>query len=212
MNFFFILSLLNLFITCTYSFKILFIGNSLSKCNCLPCKVSKISPVAVKYNTCFKGGSPLIYHLTTKKCRRYLRRKKYNAIVLQEQSQMFLNPNYNEYAVKYMAKRFENLYIISTWPHASDYYNNESIIRKRIKKIATKYNITVIPVSIYWTWVKLFYPQITLTTDGIHPSLEGTFLTACIISRTLHGKMVYYKPKRMTSTTHKILLSICKMN
>lgn len=205
------LTIFFLYITSITARHILFIGNSLSSRNCFPCKFARASKYNIRVHSCFKGSTPLLYHITHKRCLRKIRRRRYNAIVLQEQSSLMLKPNYNDYAVRYMAKRYARVYIVSTWPHASNYYIDELRIRNEVKKLADKYNVGVIPITIYWTWTSLFYPHIQLTTDGIHPTVAGAYLAACVTSRTLTGKVSRWKPRRLSKETHTILYTICNI-
>ena len=199
-------------ILCVYGKqKTLFIGNSLLSRNCFPCMYSKLSPANVKKVTCLKGSSPLLYHISDKRCQKKLDRQ-YKTVLIQEQSQMILNQNYNEQGIQYITTRHNDTRIISTWPHEGNFYQDERILRKRYKEIGNKYNITVVPVSLYWTYTKIFYPDIQLTVDGIHPTHEGTFLSACVTARNVYGNVTQFKPNKIERNVYKLLYKICNLD
>jgi len=191
--------------------KTLFIGNSLLKRNCFPCMYAKLAPKHINIATCLKGSSPLIYHIYNKRCKRKLR-KRYKTVLLQEQSQMLLNQNYNENALKSIILQHNDTRILSTWPHENNYYKDERTLRYRYKHLGKKYNVTVVPISLYWTYTKIFYPHIQLTTDGIHPTREGTFLAACVTAKNVYKTVTQFKPKKIKKNTYKLLYKICNSN
>ncbi len=66
--------------------------------------------------------------------------------------------------------------------------NMQKLILSACERTAGECGGTVIPAGQVWEMFTREYPEIRLyTDDGSHPSLHGTYLTACVIARALTG-------------------------
>ena len=200
--------------------KTLFIGNSLTARNCLPCMYKRIYQTSTRRKISTfrstKGGYTLRAHLYYRKTHRALKRRRYGAVVLQEQSTLIKDPEYDVVAIRSIMRRHRNVYLIETWAHTGKYFKDEELLRSNFKRVVGKTGVGLVPVGIYWTYIKIFLPDLgyKLTTDDIHPSKHGTYLAACLTVKSIHNIHVSYRyrPKGISYRYHRLLTDICNMN
>lgn len=197
----------------------IFIGNSLLKRNCAPCIYRKIyrasSSGSIGTSSLLKGGSSLTYHLNQRNTWKILKRYPRSIVVLQEQSQLIQQPGYVETSLASFTRKRKRVYLVGTWAHKGNYYNVQFPLNSKFKKLSTKYGVTLAPVGQYWLYITLFSPELSLrlTTDGIHPSIEGTYLSSCIIYRSIFNRHVYLgrRPRSITRSNFKLLQYYCNV-
>jgi hypothetical protein len=126
---------------------------------------------------------------------------------------------YEEYILKYAkrigaAYRQENpngrIILFQTWaskngeadsrvPEEDNYSGMQNRINKAYEKMAQDPGVAaeIAPVGEAWSWVRENHPEIELYTNNmedpykeVHPSREGSYLSACVFYVTLFGKSV----------------------
>lgn len=214
---------------------VLFIGNSFTSSNRMPFLFKKIAyknnkKINVYQST--KNSYTFNAHSNDKDTLKLIKKRNYKAIFLQEQS-MFLSQPYYFYKIhslpylekldKLIEGKTDNLYLFLTWGYFNgngfaDTYDNmqDRLFNGYNEALKTiKYNNSKISqVGSYW---KIAYPELKLKLykeDGQHPSLLGSYLSACVHFRSVFNKKVNYKyrPKGINKKDHKMLTDICNLD
>ena len=93
-----------------------------------------------------------------------------------------------------------------------NYKNMHRLIHGYSKAIAKKNDIMLTPIGDYWMHAMAIAPDIKLYSDnGYSPTIEGTYLTALIIYKTLvNGSLdkIVYMPQGMGQDTKDMLIAI----
>jgi hypothetical protein len=118
---------------------------------------------------------------------------KWNLVVLQEQSTRPINnPDlFLLYAQKLdleIKKVGAKTALYMTWPPKASQTDITTIAASYIS-VGQNLNAKVVPVGKVWQYFIGKYPSINLYyTDGVHPSLFGTYLNACCFYYSIFGK------------------------
>ena len=68
----------------------------------------------------------------------------------------------------------------ASWPPVCTYEGMDSLLNLRYRQMAIDNQAILSPVGALWKYIRTTYPEINLySTDGSHPSLEGTYAAAC---------------------------------
>ena len=197
----------------------IFIGNSLLRRNCIPCVFRKVCR-ASSSGSCgtvslLKSGSTLTYHLNRRKTKKTLKKYPRSVLVLQEQSIQIQQPGYVETSLATFTRKRKHVFLIGTWAHSVNYFDVQFPLNQKFKYLTNKYNIPLAPVGQYFLYVHLFSPNlaIRLTTDGIHPSIEGSYLASCIIYRSIYKRHVYLgkRPRSISKYNYKLIQYYCNV-
>ncbi|BCN30065.1 DUF4886 domain-containing protein [Anaeromicropila herbilytica] len=195
--------------------KVLFVGNSFTYKNDLPNMFKKLA-LSGGYNITIGsstyGGYTLLQHsdaddekgkITLSK----ITSKKWDYVVLQEQSQFPAYDNLREEMYE-GARKLDKVIkdnestpiFFMTWGYKNgDTYNSvdatktfegmQEQIQIGYETIADELSDQISPVGIAWLNAYQTYPNINLwAADNKHPSIAGTYLTACVMYETLLGK------------------------
>jgi ribosomal protein L35 len=216
MNVIFYILLLLTFVVCKAD-NILFIGNSLTTVNCFPCKFKRFAKkrYKIKNYTSTKRSVNLLYHAHSSRTKKQARRRNYKAIILQEQSQLLSDYRYHESGVAYFANNFRHVYLLQNWSQRTGYYANlQFSLLRNSESIAKRYKIKHIPVGYYWLYVYIFVPDLwmQLYKDDRHPSAMGSYLTGCIVYKTVYNVTNVpdiFKPRSISDKNRKTLLNVC---
>lgn len=202
-----------LFILCSCSFttncrdpqnaactRILFIGNSYTFVNDLPntfAKLARSGGHEVEVGMSARGGWRLADHVQSPDTLNLLNSKKWDFIVLQEQSQIpsvqqarnqEMYPAARELVQKIQAIGATPIFFI-TWAHRDGMPENgmntfESMqvqINGGYTGIAQELHAPVAPVGTAWLAAVKEHPELSLwQEDGSHPTEQGTYLAACV--------------------------------
>jgi hypothetical protein len=207
------LSLILLFILCSCSLtggcsnpqdasctRVLFIGNSYTFTNNLPDMFAELAragghPVEVGMSA--PGGWTLADHLQSPETLNALSSKKWNVVVLQEQSQIpsidpgrfqSMYPAGREWVRRIRETGAEPMFFV-TWAHRGGWPENgmgtyqsmQAQIDTGYAGIALELNVPVAPVGSAWFRAVSAHPGLSLwQADGSHPSEQGTYLAACV--------------------------------
>jgi hypothetical protein len=191
---------------------VLFLGNSFTGVNSLPTIFSQLATdageiVHVESNT--PGGYTLNGHSQNMQSINMINSRKWDFVVLQEQSQIpsiipardtLMYP----YAIILDSLIHQNHYcthttFFMTWGHkngnlglppGSDTYEQmQQRLRSGYMTIADSLDAWVAPVGWTWRYVRQQYPNITLySSDDYHPAIAGTYLAACVFYATFYEK------------------------
>lgn len=202
--------------------RVLFIGNSYTRFNFLPRQVARLSesvPDGPRVRTRWEthGGFDLRRHWRRAHIRRLVRSGRFDKVVIQDHS---LSPiNHPDRLAEY-ARRFHDmtsaagaqLVLFETWARhpANRLYRRGSVTgpQEMLARVQSVYGALgrelgalVAPVGHAWMRAHEELPEMRLhRRDGTHPALEGTYLSACVLYRTLTGRdprAASWRPWRM---------------
>jgi hypothetical protein len=193
---------------------ILFIGNSFTSMNNLPLMFQSLAMEAgieTHIDTVLKNGARLIDHAADKEAMDKIQSRAWSFIVLQEQSQY---PAYSD-SRKEMKEGVRVLkeasngtsaktLLLMTWGYRNgDNLNAQDVemrtfegMQERLKlgylEVGNELSVEVCPVGLAWLKARQMNPGLELwISDGIHPSVMGTYLTAsCLYAKLLHRRPV----------------------
>lgn len=182
--------------------KVLFVGNSYTFFGNLPQSLATLADLdGVKITTRQStiGGATWEEHWKGErdlKTTSLIKNEKWDYVVLQNHSMSTLEwpQKFNDYGQKLIDLILENgaepiLYM--TW---SREYNPlmQGTVTKAYTALAKKNRIKVAPVGEAWREAKKLRPNLRLYyPDGSHPSILGTYLTACVFYKTITGNKVH---------------------
>lgn len=190
----------------------LFIGNSYMGVNNLPSMVSDLS-ASLGDNLIFDsntpGGQTFQNHALNPINYQKMAAQEWDYIILQGQSQepSFPFDQVNSQTLPYAVQLADSAKAIQpcsqvnyfmTWGRQNGDPQWDSIntfdkmngrLREAYLRIADSANAAVSPVGVAWKYVRDNYPNINLyQQDGSHPSLEGSYLAACVFYTSMFHK------------------------
>ncbi len=192
--------------------RVLFIGNSYlyyndSLHNHVLRMAKETSPdesTTFRYKSATIGGALLSHHPvdTLLEPGRLGVNEPFDLVILQGGSGEALNPEsratFREAAIS-MSKKIRAsgaevaLYMTHAYvePHALYDPDMTDLVRRTYVSLGTEINALVIPVGLAFQRAYTRRPDIQLhkSFDGSHPSLLGTYLAACVVYRSLYGKL-----------------------
>ena len=178
--------------------RVLFIGNSYTHVNKLPEILEQFSAAArferqIRCTMATVGGATLERHWNNPDFRELLNSRKWDIVVLQEQS---LRPiekpeAFWEYARLWGKKIKANgakPFFYMTWARKAT-PKKQATYTENYRKAARGCGGTVVPVGEAWKVVREKRPEIELfTADGSHPSPAGSYLAACVFYAVITGR------------------------
>ncbi|HQW41766.1 MAG: hypothetical protein IPO87_13210 [Flavobacteriales bacterium] len=190
---------------------VLFIGNSYTYVNDLPNTMKQLALSLgedVTVASSAPGGYTLFQHATYAPTATAIGSRQWDYVVMQEQSQLGALPvdvtttengalqlladieaNYEcTYPVFYMTwgRQDGDPGNCASFPFMCTYDGMQQGLRTTYLYLATMNDAHVSPVGVAWKTVRDTYPAINLyDPDGSHPSVEGTYLAACVFYCTL---------------------------
>ncbi len=223
-----------------HNLNILFIGNSYTFFNNMPDMILQIAqndpnnPYNLYTQSITFGGARLQDHWNNKNTHNIIEKRKWDIIVLQEQSQwalygdMIKNTAAHVALFSKKAKQHKSFIMIyQTWPrqpHTHWYTSAEykvatrspehmfNAIKSYTAKIASKNSVGTAPVGEYWYKILNTHPEINLyENDGTHPSMAGSYLAALVFYKYLTGNSpmdTSYIPKEVPKSHGEALKRI----
>lgn len=212
-----ILSILSVFVftsalvgQSTDTTKVLFVGNSYTYFWNLPQHVqlmaeSRNIPLIARQSTA--GGANLGQHwrgdkkLTT---RSKIRKGDWDAVILQDHSMRTIEApdsmlQYGAQLDRMIDDIGAQSYVYMTWAREFNPLMQETVTQG-YQKLAKEIHAKVSPVGLAWKKARTLRPDIKLfTDDGSHPSLIGTYLSACVFFEVLTGENPIGLPHRLIS-------------
>jgi hypothetical protein len=187
--------------------EVLFIGNSLTEYNELPWMVlamARSEGIPMRYEQVTSGGMSLEQHWAAGKGEAVAKiaSRKWTWVVLQEHSTRPLDEpaKHSEFVKLFDAKIKANgartlLYL--TWPK-KDAPDAQAKLTKVYGALAKEVGATLVSVGPAWERSMKERPAVELfDEDGLHPSPFGSFLSALVFHRAIHGKPVKSPPKQI---------------
>ena len=194
--------------------RVLFVGNSYTSVNDLPAMFAKLAASGghpVETGIAAENGWSLADHAGSSVTATALASKKWNTVVLQEQSQI---PSVNQLRQEQMypaARRLvtevrsagaQPMFFLTWarrdgWPENGlvDYSSMQSAINDGYLAIAEEQHAAVAPVG--YAWQTLLGQEASpglWQDDGSHPTAKGTYLAACVFYATIFRE----SPKGLT--------------
>ena len=197
------------------SLNVLFLGNSYTYVNNLPDLIEGLALAADKTLTTTSntpGGHTLEGHSGNATSLSLIASGGWDHVVLQEQSQMPTIEYWRENSMYPAARLLDSLItdvnaatlFFMTWgrehggqqcignycsPVFVDYFHMQDSLASAYRRIATELEAVVSPVGEAWALALLGNPQATLwSMDQSHPSLEGSYLAACVFYTVLFNE------------------------
>jgi hypothetical protein len=196
--------------------KILFIGNSYTYVNNLPqilYDLAMMTNDTIIFDSSVPGGSTFQTHCTDTSCLRKIKSQQWDYVVLQEQSQTPSFPPSQVQTDCYpYAKRLDSLIkandsctqtiFYMTWgrkygdaancsiyPPLCTYAGMQQRLRESYLEMADSNKTFVAPAGAAWRNCRIADSAINLyQTDYSHPSIEGSYLTACVFYASIYKK------------------------
>ncbi len=196
---------------------ILFIGNSFTSHNNLPLmfqSLAKEAGIETHTESVLRNGARLLDHATGKEAVDKIRSRMWSFIILQEQSQY---PAYShsrqqmKEGVRVLKEASKGTsaktLLFMTWgyrngdnlnaqdPGTRTFEGMQERLKLGYQEVGHELSVEVCPVGLAWLKARQMDPGLELwISDGIHPSVMGTYLTAsCFYARLLHRRPVGFK-------------------
>jgi hypothetical protein len=192
--------------------RVLFVGNSFTYVNNLPDQVRQLAEAAGEELPLLAvqeapGGCTLRGHWENGKVLKLLEEIRWDYVVLQEQSQIgsFSREQRSQEMVPYarqldakIRSRGTRTVLFLTWGYkegdrrnvpGDSYAAMQERLEQGYRELAGELAAQVAPVGLAWARARALKPELELWAgDGIHPSLPGTYLTACVFYAVLYGR------------------------
>jgi hypothetical protein len=186
---------------------VLFVGNSFTFGNDLPCLVAELAlsldpPLRLEVGVVARDGMTLEAHWLGGEVARRLREEQWDVVVLQEQgSRPITDPAQMETDVRRFAaagrRSGAEVVLFQTWARV----NQPETEKPRAAiycRIADAVGAKVAPVGAAWSLARAEHPGIRLhAEDGVHASRAGSYLAASVLLGVLAGR----SPLGVTATT-----------
>lgn len=179
---------------------VLFIGNSYTFVNDLPATLTALTESGghqIETGMAAEGGWTLTNHANSSDTINKITSSQWDFVVLQEQSEI---PSMTQFrtdqmypAARELVRKIElagaNPIFFITWAHRdgwpenglSTYESMQSQINYGYMHISRELGTRTAPVGFAWAKTRIQNPEINLwQNDGSHPSMEGTYLAACV--------------------------------
>jgi hypothetical protein len=192
---------------CTFAgdrcLRVLFIGNSYTYVNDLPGTFARLAASGgrpVETGMVAPGGAFLADEAASADVVAALAGTPWNAVVLQEQSQLPATPQADTQMIPAVVKLVDAIraggaipYLLETWAHrdgwpqaGQDYGRMQAAIDGAYARAAERSGSFLVPVGEAWQQALAAAPTIPLwQDDGSHPAPAGTYVAACVLYRTM---------------------------
>jgi len=193
------------------SLHVLFIGNSFTSTNDLPQMVSRVASSLgdrVEYDVSAPGGYTLAQHLSDPSTLAKIDAEPWDYVVLQEQSELPTFPSYQAGPAVELVDLIRQhdpatgVMFFETWgyeggdtsncpalPDVCSYSSMQEQLGQAYARLAGMTDSSEALVGEAWSQSQALYPEIDLySSDGKHPSVQGTYLAACVFYQALFGR------------------------
>lgn len=190
----------------------LFIGNSYTAVNNLPQLITELAATqgdVLIFQSNTPGGQTFQMHANNALNYQLMQTQNWDYVVLQGQSQepSFPTAQVNTQTLPYALQLSDSVNSIipcaqvnffmtwgrqngdPQWDSISTFDGMNARLRAAYLRFADSANAGVSPVGVAWKYVRDNYPTINLyQQDGSHPSMEGSYLAACVFYSSLFQK------------------------
>jgi len=176
--------------------RVLFLGNSYTYQNDLPWMVAELARRAghsIDVAAITPGGATLEQHWNEKDAVKVIRKRSYDFVVLQEQSQRPLEDpkkmaEFVERFSKEIRRREATTVLFLTWARR-DKPKTQAELTRVYREVAKKVKARIAPVGPAWAAARKKRPELALhQKDGSHPAPAGSYLAACVFYAVLTQK------------------------
>ena len=181
----------------TDDMNVLFIGNSFTSFHQLPKMVADLAKAGKQRPLNFvqitPGGCTLEKHWKDGKALAAIQSRKWDYVVLQEQSQgpLLNRASMFDYGKKLNAeieKQGAKTILYMTWAY-SDKPDDQAAISKAYLDLAKEINSKIAPVGLAWEQALSADKKLVLhEKDEKHPNMTGSYLAACVFYATIYSK------------------------
>jgi hypothetical protein len=185
--------------------RVLFVGNSLTYVNDLPhtfAALAKSGGHHVATGMLAPGGWRFVDHLGSANTDKTIGDHRWNYVVLQDQSQQAATNSTRVSEMYPSAAKLASdvrisgahpvLYLTfawqAGWPDSGlpNYQSMQDQVDEGYSTIGKQLHVPVAPVGVAWNSIVNSQPGITLWQgDGVHPTVAGTYLAACVFYATI---------------------------
>jgi hypothetical protein len=176
---------------------VLWIGNSLVYFNDLPKMVAELAKAGGQRTMAYEretpGGCTLVKHWNDGKALKKIQSRKWDFVILQEQSQIPLKDSRSmfEHARKFDAeirKQGSKTLLYLPFPLAKA-PENQVKLNKLHDDLGAELKAGVVPVGPAWAKAQAENsPPNLFNADGVHPNRTGSYLAACAFYAVIYGK------------------------
>jgi hypothetical protein len=181
----------------TGDLQVLFIGNSFTYYHDLPKMISELAKAGkqlpMRYERETPGGCTLEKHWKDGKALKKIQSRKWDFVVLQDQSQapLLKQESMFEHGKKFdpeIKKQGARTILYMTWA-SQNKPNTQSAITKAYQDLGKELNSQLAPVGSAWELALGSDKMLVLhEKDQLHPNKTGTYLAACVFYATVYGK------------------------
>jgi len=192
---------------------VLFLGNSYTATNDLPGTLRQLALSlgdTVTTQQSLPGGYTFELHTTNATSQQLIDQGDWDFVVLQEQSQLpsFQLPQVQSDCFPFATELIDSILVhapcaepvfymtwgrqngdaqnCANWPPVCTFEGMNALLRERYLMMAVDNSAWCAPVGMAWKNTRDHQPAINLySTDGSHPSVQGTYLAACTFYATL---------------------------
>jgi hypothetical protein len=200
---------------CQASTQILFIGNSFTYINSgLDKQLEELSPATATARV-VAGGYTLEKHWADGNALRKIRERKWDYVVLQEQSQAPIvdQKKFYEFARKFdseIRSTGSKTILLMTWerPDSVKFGVTAKNLADAFTTLGKALGAKVAPAGMAFARSVLGKAALRLTTEDGHPTVEGTYLAACVLYGTIFQRSPVgnpYSPRGMPAATSSYL-------
>jgi hypothetical protein len=185
--------------------RVIFIGNSLTASNDLPALVRAMAAsggVKLEFEACTPGAVNLEDHWNDGRCRNLLNERVCDFVVLQQgpSTRPASQADLKKWSLQWADEARKNgvkpaLYMV--WPYQNQDKGFELVIQSH-SSAAKAARALLLPAGRAWRDVNARSPEIKLyMPDRLHPTAEGTYLAALVITQRLAGVKARNVPSRL---------------
>lgn len=198
--------------------RVLWVGNSYTQFYALPSMVRAMAKAnnetkELINDVDWPGGTTLEDHYKSGVPQDFLSKNKYDFVVLQEQSQLplFDKPKMHQYATlldKEIRANEAKTVFYMTWARAYAPQQQDRLT-EAYESIGRRLQAKIAPVGVAWKMWLRDHPDLPLhDPDQSHPSLRGTYLTACVFYATLYGNSPIGLPGKLFMDDGTLLVDL----
>ena len=188
--------------------KVLFVGNSYTyfwNLSSLVELMARDRGLAMETRHSTSGGVSLGIHWRGEReleTRERIGSGEYDAVILQDHSMRAIEHpdslmHFGELFIDEILQAGARPYLYLTWARRWNPLMQDQISRT-YRQLGKEKNAEVVPVGIAWELARSLRPDLELyDPDGSHPSISGTYLTACVFFAALTGQSPVGLPHRL---------------
>lgn len=199
--------------------RVLFIGNSRTFYNDMPDMIREIAdesgaPYKLQIVEHLLPGARLRDHWTNKRLRSLITAERWDEIIIQAQSGAHIDGerryfhDYGARLVREAKANADNVRLFVTWTYDDAQYPKamRDAYHRRIqsdhKSLAAKTSVTMTNVGDIWETYRTSSFDFALTSDGNHPTAQGSYIAALALYSDLEGRPldpVAYRPDAVSA-------------